>query len=237
MAIRRVISVILVWLPAAFVAGSLLAVLLMRQGPVRCTPLMLLRRIEAGAGSGEGFVRGFRNAAPEREWVPLTAISGSMVSAAMAAEDSRFPSHCGFDLNEMEDMWIHHKEGGSPLRGCSTISQQTARNCFTFCTPTLTRKVVEAWFTVLIERIWGKRRIMEVYLNVAETGPGIYGVQAAARRYYGVSASDLALSDASALACCLPDPLHRTPYSVRREMPSHMRTVACRAAEFHNGLE
>ena len=123
------------------------------------------------------------------------------------------------------------------MRGCSTISQQTAKNCFTWCSHTWIRKCVEAYYTVLIEKIWGKERILEVYLNIAEMGPGIYGAEAAARRYFHIHASDLTKADASSLACCLPNPLHRDPNWVNRFMPKRREQVVHDMVEYCNGKD
>ena len=108
-------------------------------------------------------------------------------------------------------MWKAHAEKGKKIRGCSTISQQTAKNVFTWGTQTWVRKGFEWYWTFLIEKIWGKQRIMEVYLNVAETGRGLYGVESAAREYYGCHAADLTRSQAVSIAVCLPNPLRYNP--------------------------
>ena len=160
------------------------------------------------------------------QWVSLDDISDDMVKAAIAAEDNKFLWHKGFDFEEMDRMKEQHMFDGSPIRGCSTISQQTAKNCFTFCSRTWLRKGIEAYYTVLIEKIWGKRRIMEVYLNVAEMGPGIFGVEAASRRYYHIHSSDLTIADASSLVCCLPNPLHRDPEWANRYLGSRREWIA-----------
>ena len=111
----------------------------------------------------------------------------------------------------MRKMWKEHTEKGKKIRGCSTISQQTAKNVFTWGTQTWVRKAFEWYWTFLIETIWGKERIMEVYLNVAETGKGLYGVEAAAREFYGCQASELSRSQAVSIAVCLPSPLKYSP--------------------------
>ena len=148
---------------------------------------------------------------PERAWVPLKEVSPNLIQAVIAAEDNRFMEHHGFDRVELERMWNAHRKDGKKIRGCSTISQQVAKNVFTFGTHTWARKALEAYWTVLIERIWGKRRIMEVYLNVAETGTGLYGMEAAAQHYFGRKAKDVDRKQACAIAACLPAPLERTP--------------------------
>lgn len=185
-------------IPLWFVALSLALVGLFKVVPVYYTPLMLVR-----------YCQGERNF--EREWKPLKDISSEMVKAVIASEDGRFATHHGFDWEEIHKMMEEHRTKGKKIRGCSTISQQTAKNVFTFGSSTLVRKGFEAWYTVLIELIWGKQRIMEVYLNVAETGPGIYGVQAAAKHYYKIPASKLKRRQAASIAICLPNPRYYKP--------------------------
>ena len=180
------------------VVASLLAVTVLRWVPVKYTPLMLKRSLQG-------------NGRPERAWVPLREVSPNLIQAVIAAEDNRFMEHHGFDRVELERMWNAHRKDGKKIRGCSTISQQVAKNVFTFGTHTWARKALEAYWTVLIERIWGKRRIMEVYLNVAETGTGLYGMEAAAQHYFGRKAKDVDRKQACAIAACLPAPLERTP--------------------------
>ena len=145
------------------------------------------------------------------QWRPLSEISPALAQAAVAAEDERFCLHHGFDFQAMEKAMRQNERtearGGSKIRGGSTISQQTAKNVFLWPGRSYLRKGLEAWYTVLIETIWGKRRIMEVYLNVAEMGPGIYGAQAAAQRYFNEDASDLSPSQAAHLIAILPSPL------------------------------
>lgn len=167
--------------------------------PVRFTPLMLKRSVQN------------KEVRTHQKWVSLDDISPALIQAVIASEDNRFCEHKGFDWKEIEKMLSDHKEKGKRIRGCSTISMQVAKNVFTFGSRTWVRKGLEAWWTFLIEKIWGKRRIMEVYLNVAETGPGLYGMEAAAMHYYGVHAKDLDRKQACALAACLPAPLERNP--------------------------
>ena len=132
-------------------------------------------------------------------------------AAVIVAEDQSFYNHNGFDFAELSRMKKDYDYYGKNLRGCSTISQQVAKNCFTFGTRTVLRKTVEAYYTTLIELFWSKERILEVYLNIAETGRGLFGVDAACNRYFACSSSDISISDAAALACVLPKPLARTP--------------------------
>jgi monofunctional biosynthetic peptidoglycan transglycosylase len=139
-------------------------------------------------------------------WRPLSKISPNMVRAAIGAEDARFCEHNGFDFEAIEKAMASNARGRR-VRGGSTISQQTAKNVFLWPQRSWVRKGAEAYFTILIETIWGKKRIMEVYLNVIEMGPGTYGTQAAAKRYFKVDASRLTTSQASRLAAILPNPL------------------------------
>jgi monofunctional biosynthetic peptidoglycan transglycosylase len=143
----------------------------------------------------------------DRHWRPISRIAPAMTRAAIAAEDAHFCQHHGFDLAAIDKALRHDRRRPQRLRGGSTISQQAAKNVFLWPGRSWLRKGVEAWFTVLIETLWGKRRIMEVYLNTVEMGPGVYGVEAAARRDFGVSAAELAPGEAARLAAVLPDPL------------------------------
>ena len=143
-----------------------------------------------------------------KDWTSLDEIDPDMPRAAIAAEDSRFCSHHGFDAVAIASAMRHNASGGR-IRGGSTISQQTAKNVFLVQGGGFIRKGLEAWFTILIEAIWGKRRIMEVYLNVAETGIGTYGVQAGAMRYFHHGAQKLTRAEAARIAAVLPLPKKR----------------------------
>lgn len=141
----------------------------------------------------------------DKDWMPLGRIDPVMARAAIAAEDSGFCTHHGFDIASMRAAFAANARGHR-LRGGSTISQQTAKNVFLWQGRSYVRKAVEAWFTALIELIWGKRRIMEVYLNVIETGVGTYGVDAASLRYYHHDASRLSAGEAARMAAVFPLP-------------------------------
>ncbi len=203
-------------IPLGVVAFSVVLVTVLKYVPIRWTPLMLKRSIE---------FRGDPKFRTRQEWVPLEKISGNMGTAVIRAEDAYFRRHMGFEIDAMRKMFEDHRKRGTKIRGCSTISQQTAKNVFTFCSNTWARKVVEAWWTVLIELIWGKDRILEVYLNVAETGRGLYGVEAASQFYYGHSCARLSAPEAAALTCCLPRPLRRTPQWVMASRPAKYRRL------------
>ena len=214
---KKFLTILLAYIPAGFVLSSILLVLILKWAPVTSTPLMLKRSLNY-IGNKELQFR--------HQWVSLDDVSPEMVKAVIASEDSKFLWHNGFDAQEMSRMWRRHRERGSEIRGCSTISQQTAKNCFTLCGRTWFRKGLETYYTVLIEKIWGKRRIMEVYLNVAEMGPGIFGIEAASQYYYHISPSELTRADATALACCLPNPLYRNPEWVNRYLAGKRVSLA-----------
>jgi len=143
-----------------------------------------------------------------KDWMPLAEIDPNMARAAISAEDGNFCGHHGFDLKAIQKAY-QGNEAGRKLRGGSTISQQTAKNVFLWQGRSYLRKGLEAWFTVLIEQIWGKRRIMEVYLNVAETGIHTYGVNAGAQRYFHHDAGHLTPVEAARIAAVLPQPSER----------------------------
>jgi monofunctional biosynthetic peptidoglycan transglycosylase len=180
-------------LAAALIVAPPLWVAVYRLVPPPITVLMIERLIE-----GRGL---------DHRWVPLRRIAPAMVRAVVASEDSRFCQHHGFDVRAIDAALRHNAATPGRIRGGSTISQQTAKNVFLWPQRSWVRKGAEAWFTVLTEAIWGKRRIMEVYLNTVEMGPGVYGVEAASQRYFHHSASALTVAEAGRLAAILPDPL------------------------------
>lgn len=145
-------------------------------------------------------------------WVPWPQIGPELALAVVAAEDQRFPEHRGFDLEAIRDAVADYRAGGR-LRGASTISQQVSKNLFLWQGRSFLRKAAEVWFTVLLETLWPKRRILEVYLNIAEMGPGVYGVGAASQNYFGRSPQNLSPAQAALLAAVLPSP---TRYDVSR---------------------
>src|SRR5688572_7453240 len=144
-----------------------------------------------------------------REWMAIERIDRDMVRAVIAGEDSKFCEHDGFDREAIEAAFRRNMAGGNLLRGGSTISQQTAKNAFLWQGGGYIRKGLEAWFTLLIENLWDKRRIMEVYLNIAETGIGTYGANAGAQRYFGHDASALSANEAARIAAIFPLPKRR----------------------------
>jgi len=168
----------------------------------------------------------------EREWRDLDDISPDLARAVMAAEDANFCDHWGFDLKAIEKA-IEANQRGRRVRGASTISQQVAKNLFLWHGRSWLRKGLEAGVTVLIETIWTKRRIAEVYLNIAEFGDGVFGAQAAARHHFNRDASALTLDQATRLAAILPDPKRRNP----RLATSYMNRRAAAIADGARTLE
>lgn len=189
----------LLWTAGGFLGGSLLLVLMFRWVPVPATTMMAQRRIQSWS-KPEPYTSRHR-------WVPLEDISPSMGLAVIAAEDQNFAEHFGFDWGAIEKA-LAHNEKSRRKRGASTITQQTAKNLFCWEGRTWLRKGVEAWFTLLLETGWSKRRILEVYLNSVEFGDGIFGVEAASQAYFRKPARRLRPEEAALLAAVLPNP-HR----------------------------
>ena len=207
----RLWRLIFVRLPLAFFAVTFLWVLVLGWCPVYVTPLMIQRSVQ---------YRNDKSFQTRKTWVPYERISPEMARAVIASEDNLFDKHNGFDWKAIRQAQKEY-ESGRRRRGGSTISQQTAKNVFLLPHKSMVRKGFEAYFTVLIELMWDKERIMEVYLNVAEMGKGIYGVEAAAEAYFGTSAAKLTRRQACLIAACLPNPVKRnagrpSPYISRR---------------------
>ena len=181
--------------------------------PVPITPLMVIRLIE-----GEGL---------RKRWVALEEIAPVLPQAVVAAEDNRFCAHAGFDWRELQGQ-IDALRAGEPARGASTITMQTAKNLFLWPDRSLLRKALEAWLTPQIELLWPKRRIVEVYLNVAELGPGIYGAEAAAQAHFGKPARTLSLQEAALLAAILPNPRMWSPRRPTAYLQGRARTIRSR---------
>jgi len=183
---------------AACAGSSVVAVLFFRFVPVPCSALMVEREVRALGQDRPYHLR--------HQWVPLEAIAPSMGAAVIAAEDQNFPEHFGFDWQAIEKA-VEHNEHSKRKRGASTLSQQTAKNLFLWESRSWVRKGFEVYFTLLLEVGWSKRRILEVYLNSVEFGEGVFGVEQAARTYFGKSARALTPSEAALLAAVLPSPL------------------------------
>ena len=213
---RSLLGRILGWivkLVVAFFLISVLWVVAYRFVPPPITATMLGDMI-AGRGAA-------------RDWMPISQIDRDMVRAAIAAEDSKFCQHSGFDFEAIEDAMKRNASGGR-IRGGSTISQQTAKTTFLWNGGGYARKGVEAWFTFLIEHLWGKRRIMEVYLNNAETGVGTYGVNAGSERYYGHDSSAMSATEAARIAAVLPLPKKRGAVAPKGFTRRYGNTIAAR---------
>lgn len=163
-----------------------------------------------------------------RDWMTIDRIDRNMVRAVIAGEDSKFCEHNGFDREAIEAAFRRNLEGRGVLRGGSTISQQTAKNAFLWQGGGYVRKGLEAWFTFLIEHLWDKRRIMEVYLNVAETGIGTYGANAGAQRYFNHDASRLTPQEAARIAAVLPLPKRRAAVAPRGFTRRYGNMIAAR---------
>jgi monofunctional biosynthetic peptidoglycan transglycosylase len=189
--IGRAFRLVVIAALLVLVIGPVIAVAVYRFVPPPVTWLMVQRAFE-----GRGF---------DRRWVPIEEISPVLVRAVMGGEDARFCEHQGFDFDAIRKAAAANARG-KKLRGGSTISQQTAKNVFLWPHRDWVRKGLETWFTALIEVGWGKRRIMEVYLNSIEWGPGVYGAEAAAQRNFHVHARDLTAAQASRLAAIIPEP-------------------------------
>lgn len=215
------------WLALAvlvLVIGSVLQVLVLRFVDPPFTAFMAARQIEA-LRAGEPGVR------VDYQWRDAPEISAHLSVAVIASEDQRFASHHGFDLEAIRTAAERNARGGR-VRGASTISQQTAKNLFLWSGRSWLRKGLEAWYTVLMEAMWPKHRILEVYVNVAEFGDGVYGAQAAAQRYFGKDAAQLGPAEAARLAAVLPSPRRYSaaspgPYVQRRtgEIQRQMRQI------------
>ena len=197
---KWIAKLLLIKLPLTFVAVTVLWVFMLKWVPVWVTPLMVSRSIE---------YRNDDTFRTQKKWRRYEKISPEMAKAVIASEDNLFAKHNGFDWKEMKKAIEDHMNKGKRLRGASTISQQTAKNVFLLPSTSFIRKIFEAYFTLLIEWIWGKERILEVYLNVAEMGKGVYGAEAAARAFFGKNASELTRREASLIIACLPNPIDR----------------------------
>lgn len=194
----KIIFTIVRWVIGLFLLLSVLSTLFYKFVPIPLTPLMVIRCVQQ-VGRGE-------TPRLAHDWVPLEEMSRYMPVAVMASEDQKFRSHNGFDTSAIKTALKDQMRGGR-RRGASTISQQTAKNVFLWPTSSWVRKGFEVYFTFLIETLWSKERIMEVYLNSIEMGDGIYGVEAVAQANFGCSARELTRSDCALIAATLPAPL------------------------------
>ncbi|MDD6209205.1 MAG: monofunctional biosynthetic peptidoglycan transglycosylase [Bacteroidales bacterium] len=206
---------ILCWIRNGIIAlflFTILQVFIFKWIPVYFTPLMIIRCVEQKM---EG-----RSLKCEHQWVTIDEIAQPLCQAVVASEDNLFMDHRGFDFEQISKA-TEAAQKGKPLRGASTISQQTAKNVFLWPGRSFFRKGLEAYYTLLIELFWSKERIMEVYLNSIEMGDGIYGAQAVARSHFKKNASELTSSDAALIAATLPNPrrfnsARPSPYILKR---------------------
>ena len=198
MRLLRWLRRLLLWVVGLFLLTSLGAVLAYKWLPVPCTPLMIIRLVEQGRDGRELTLR--------HEWVSLEDMSADLPLAVWACEDQNFFVHHGFDFKAISEA-IDEAEHGGRRRGASTISQQTAKNVFLWPQSSWLRKGFEVYFTLLIEWLWDKHRIMEVYLNSVEMGDGIYGAEAVAQAHFGCTAKQLTREQCALIAVSLPNPL------------------------------
>jgi monofunctional biosynthetic peptidoglycan transglycosylase len=199
-----------------FFTSTILAVVILKYIPVYVTPLMLIRCVE-------NVIKGDTPRISHR-WIPLDRISHNLPQAVMASEDNLFLKHSGFDLEQIQKAQLEAQEG-KRQRGASTISQQTARNVFLWQQRSWLRKGLEAYFTFLIEKIWGKERIMEVYLNSIEMGRGIYGADAVARINFNTAPDRLTRDQCAYIAVSLPNPLERDSAHPTAKMRRMHKTI------------
>ena len=208
----KTITRLLLWIIVFFFGSTIAAVVVYKWMPVYITPLMITRSIE-------------NDDEMQHKWVPIEEISENMALAVVSSEDNLFMSHSGFDFDQIQKA-IEEAEKTGRQRGASTISQQTAKNVFLWNGRSWVRKGLEAYFTVLIELIWGKERIMEVYLNSIEMGPGIYGAEAVAQAHFGKSASKLTRREAALIAATLPNPLKYSSKNPSKYMRKRQRQIS-----------
>ena len=180
-----------------FIILSIALVFIFKWAPVPITPLMVIRHFEKSEKD--------KSTSWKHEWVPIDKISKNMQLAVICSEDQNFLTHHGFDVEAIKKA-MEHNQKKRKIKGASTISQQTAKNVFLWPQRSWIRKGLEAYFTFLIELVWSKERIMEVYLNSIEMGKGVYGVEAASKYWFNKSASKLSQQEAAAIAAILPNP-------------------------------
>ena len=207
--LRRVARLLL-WVVLGPIVLVLMHLLVFRFVPVPLTPLMVIRAIQ-----GEGL---------EHQWVSLSEMSPHIARAVIAAEDNRFCEHGGVDWNAVWDVVEEYRDDGR-LRGASTVSMQTVKNLYFWPGRSVIRKGLEIAIVQALEVLWSKERIMEVYLNIAELGPGVYGVEAAARHHWGVSAGALNFKQSAALTGILPAPRRRDPTQKNRAVGERVRRI------------
>jgi monofunctional biosynthetic peptidoglycan transglycosylase len=229
--VRKLLKIIgktVKWVLILFFTSSVLMVLIYKFVPVYITPLMVIRCVEQKMDDREMTLH--------HEWVPLEEISEHLPVAVMASEDQRFLTHHGFDFDAIQKAAESNKDG-KKIRGGSTISQQTAKNVFLWPGRSWIRKGFETYFTFLIELLWSKQRIMEVYLNSIEMGDGIYGVDAVAEYHFNTDAAGLSRADCALIAATLPNPRKfssKSPSSYMLKRQSRILKEMRYVGEFHS---
>jgi monofunctional biosynthetic peptidoglycan transglycosylase len=212
--IARFLGKSLLW----FFTVTILWVLIYRFVPVPITLLQISRCFEQKIAGKEMKL--------EKDWVPFDQISQNLSRAVIASEDQLFMEHMGFDWDAMKKAYVYNaKKKGKKIKGGSTISQQVAKNVFLWPGRSYIRKGMEAYFTFMIEILWNKKRIMEVYLNVIEMGNGVYGSEAAAKEYYKKSASELGKKEAASIAAILPSPLRWSPIEPNAQVRKKIKRI------------
>ena len=202
---------------ALFLGSSILAVVFLRFIPVFITPLMIIRCVEQHSDG--------KDMRMYHKWVSIEKMSPHLPVAVMASEDQRFLLHNGFDFDAIKKAAKHNKNGSSNTHGASTITQQTVKNVFLWPQRSWLRKGLEAYFTVLVELLWSKQRIMEVYLNSIEMGDGIYGAYSVAKHHFGKDVSELSRGECALIATSLPNPRKMNSGSPSRYMLSRKNKI------------
>jgi len=230
---KKVFRFFIKWILILWVS-SVVAIILSKFLPIFLTPTMMSRKIDAWSEGKSGKI--YSN------WVSYNDIDKNCGLAVIASEDQLFPEHNGFDFEAMVGA-VKNNMKGKRIKGASTISQQVAKNVFLWQGRSYLRKGLEAYFTFMIELIWGKKRILEVYLNVAETGKMTFGVEAACRRFYEHTSSEVSKSEAARIAAVLPNPIrfsieNPSNYVIRRtgQIQRQMRMLGGKRFMEENGL-
>ncbi len=205
-----------------FLIVSFLSVLLFRFVNPPISPLMIIRAVEQKFDGKPMQI--------DKKWVSLENISPNLIVAVVSSEDNKFLDHHGFDFEAIEKAYDSNQKG-KKIKGASTISQQTAKNVFLWPSRSYIRKGFEAYFTFMIELLWSKKRILEVYLNIIEMGDGIYGAEQASMAYYKKSASKLSVNEAAAIASILPNPRLFDPLKPSARLANHQRWIVNRMAQ------
>ncbi|HUP19169.1 MAG TPA: monofunctional biosynthetic peptidoglycan transglycosylase [Gemmatimonadota bacterium] len=224
------LAALLLLVPALYVGSAVAyfpAIVWHAFQPPHASALMRIRAAEAAAAD--------RAWELEYRWVPLESVSPHLLRAVLAAEDTRFYEHSGFDVEQIQAAWAANRRSGRTLRGASTITQQTVKNLYLSPSRSVLRKAREAVLTAWMELWLPKDRILELYLNVVELGPGVFGAEAASRRYFGGSAAGLSRDQSALLAATLTAPLARNPASPTPGLRRRQRMIASRMSRWYEG--